>query len=175
MRSTTILSVRRGDAVALGGDGQVTFNDTVLKATASKIRRLHQDQVIVGFAGAAADSFALLERFSSKLETYGGNLLRSALELAKEWRTDKVLRPLQSQMVAVDGARSLLISGTGEVIEADDGILAIGSGGSLARAAARGLLENTDLGARDIVEKSLLIAADICIYTNRNIRVETLP
>jgi len=174
-RSTTILAVRRDGVVAVGGDGQVSMNETIVKSTARKIRRLHQDKVIVGFAGSAGDAFALLERFSSKLESFQGNLLRSAHELAKEWRTDRVLRPLQSLLVAVDAERSLLISGTGEVIEPDDGILAVGSGGPMATAAARALLQNTDLPAPDIVQKSLEIAADICVYTNRHIRIETLP
>jgi ATP-dependent HslUV protease subunit HslV len=174
-RSTTILAVRRDGKVAVGGDGQVSLNDTVVKASALKIRRLHQDKVIVGFAGSAGDAFALLDRFSGKLEGFQGNLLRSAQELARDWRTDKVLRPLQSMLVAVDERHSLLISGSGEVIEPDDGVIAIGSGGSLATAAARALLQNTELEAADIVQKSLEIAADICVYTNRQIRIEALP
>jgi ATP-dependent HslUV protease subunit HslV len=174
-RSTTILSVRRGGVVAVGGDGQVSLGDTIVKATARKIRRLHQDKVIVGFAGSAGDAFALLERFSSKLESFQGNLLRSAHELAKEWRTDRALRPLQSMLVAADAERSLLISGTGEVIEPDDGVLGIGSGGPMATAAARALMANTDLDAATIVQKSMEIAADICVYSNRQIRIETLP
>ena len=175
MRSTTILSVRSGGQVAVAGDGQVTLHDTVLKATAMKIRRLHQDEVIVGFAGSAGDAFALLDRFSRKLESFQGNLLRSAHELAKEWRTDKMLRPLESLLVAVDEEHSLLITGNGEVIEPDDGIIGIGSGGSVATAAARALLLNTDLDAPTIARKSLEIAAGICIYTNDRINVETLP
>ncbi|MFO8008926.1 MAG: ATP-dependent protease subunit HslV [Candidatus Brocadiia bacterium] len=175
MRSTTILSVRRGEQVALGGDGQVTLKETVLKSSAVKIRRLHQDQVIVGFAGAAGDAFALLDRFSGKLESYQGNLLRSAHELVKEWRTDKMLRPLESLLVAVDADHSLLVTGNGEVVEPDDGVIGIGSGGPMALAAARALLHNTDLDAPGIVQKALEIAADICVYTNRQIRVETLP
>ena len=174
-RSTTILSVRRDGQVAIGGDGQVTMNDTVVKGSASKIRRLHQDQVIVGFSGSAGDAFALLDRFSNKLETFQGNLLRSTHELAKEWRTDKMLRPLQSLLVVVDKDHSLLISGTGEVIEPDDGVLAVGSGGPPATAAARALMANTDLTAAEIVRKSLEITADICVYTNRQIQIETLP
>ena len=174
-RSTTILSVRRGGVVAVGGDGQVSLSDTILKSTARKIRRLHQDKVIVGFAGSAGDAFALLERFSSKLETFQGNLLRSAHELAKEWRTDRALRPLQSMLVAADAERSLLISGTGEVIEPDDGVLGIGSGGPMATAAARALMANTEMDAATIVQKSMEIAADLCVYTNRSIRIETLP
>jgi len=173
-RSTTILSVRKGGQVAIAGDGQVTMNETIVKGSASKIRRLHQGQVLVGFAGAAGDAFALLERLSTKLETFQGNLIRAAHELAKEWRTDKVLRPLQSLLVAVDREHSLLISGSGEVIEPDDGVLAVGSGGPLATAAARALLANTDLDAETIAHKSLEIAADICVYTNHQIRIETL-
>jgi ATP-dependent HslUV protease subunit HslV len=175
LQSTTILSVRRDEHVALGGDGQVTLNDTIIKASASKIRRLHQDKVIVGFAGAAGDAFALLDRFGSKLESYQGNLLRSAHELVKEWRTDKILRPLESLLVAVDERHSLLISGNGEVVEPDDGVIGIGSGGPLAIAAARALVQNTELPAAQIVERALAIAADICVYTNHRIRIETLP
>jgi ATP-dependent HslUV protease subunit HslV len=174
-RHTTILSVRAGETVAVGGDGQVTLKDTVLKAGASKIRRLHHDKVVVGFAGSAGDAFALLDRFSTKLESYQGNLLRSAHELARDWRTDKMLRPLESLLVAVDAEHSLLISGNGEVIEPDDGIIGIGSGGPLATAAARALVRNTDLGPADVVRKSLEIASEICVYTNSQIRVETLP
>jgi ATP-dependent HslUV protease subunit HslV len=174
-RSTTILSVRRDGRVALGGDGQVTMNDTVAKATAVKIRRLHQDKVLVGFAGAAGDAFALLDRFSGKLESFQGNLLRSAHELVKEWRTDEMLRPLQSQLVTVDAEHSLLITGNGEVIEPDDGVIGIGSGGPYAIAAARALLRHTELDAPSITEKALRIAAEICVYTNENIRLEALP
>ncbi len=174
-RSTTILSVRAHDRVAVGGDGQVTLDQTIVKATASKIRRLHQDKVIVGFAGSAGDAFALLERLSSKLETYQGNLLRSAHELAKEWRTDRTLRPLQSLLVAADEKHSLLVTGNGEVIEPDDGVLGIGSGGPMATAAARALLRNTDLDPVEIVRRSLEITAEICVYTNQQIRIETLP
>ena len=174
-RSTTILAVRRGGRVTIGGDGQVTMNDQVVKGGASKIRSLYQGRVLVGFAGSAGDAFALLERFSNMLESYQGNLLRAAHELAKEWRTDKMLRPLQSLLVAVDADHSLLISGSGEVIEPDDGVLAVGSGGSMAAAAARALVENTDLDTDQIVRKSLEIAADICVYTNRHIQTECLP
>jgi ATP-dependent HslUV protease subunit HslV len=174
-RSTTILSVRAHGQVAVGGDGQVTLNDTILKATALKIRRLHQDKVVVGFAGSAGDAFALLERLSSKLETYQGNLLRSAHELAKEWRTDRVLRPLQSLLVAADEKHTLLITGNGEVIEPDDGVVGIGSGGPIATAAARALLRNTDLDPVEIIRRSLEITAEICVYTNQQIRIETLP
>jgi len=175
IRSTTILTVRKDGQVALGGDGQVTMNDMVVKAKASKITRLHQGQVIVGFAGSAGDALALLDRFSGKLESFQGNLLRSATELAKEWRTDRTLRPLQSLLVAVDAGLSLLIGGTGEVIQPDDGIVGIGSGGSVATAAARALAQNTELDASTIVRRSLEIAADLCVYTNRQIRIETLP
>ncbi len=174
-RSTTILTVRSGSKVALGGDGQITLNDTIVKASAIKIRRLHQDRVIVGFAGAAGDSLALLDRLSGKLEEYQGSLLRSAIELAKEWRTDRALRPLQSVLVAADAQHSLLISGGGEVIEPDDGVIGIGSGGPQALAAARALIRNTDLEPADVVRKSLEIAAEICVYTNNQIVVETLP
>lgn len=174
-RSTTILSVRSVSQVAVGGDGQVTLNDVIVKASAAKIQRLHQDQVIVGFAGAAGDAFALLDRFSSKLESFQGNLLRAAIELAKEWRTDRMLRPLQSLLVVADADHSLLISGNGEVIEADDGVLGIGSGGPVATAAARAMTRNTDLDPATIVRKSLEITAEICVYTNSQIRIETLP
>ena len=174
-RSTTVLAVRRDGVVAVGGDGQVTMNETIVKGSACKVRRLYQNQVIVGFAGSAGDAFALLERLSDKLETYQGGLLRSAHELAKEWRTDKMLRPLQSVLVAVDAGHSLLISGTGEVIEPDEGVLAVGSGAPMATAAARALMANTDLNASEIARKSLEIAADICVYTNNQIRIETLP
>ncbi len=173
-RSTTIVSVRSDSQVAVGGDGQVTVNDVIVKSSAAKIQRLHQDQVIVGFAGAAGDAFSLLDRFSSKLESFQGNLLRAAIELAKDWRTDRTLRPLQSLLLAVDKDHSLLISGHGEVIEADDGVIGIGSGGPIATAAARALMRNTDLKPADIVRKSLEIAAEICVYTNNQIRVETL-
>ena len=173
-RSTTIISVRRGGEVAIGGDGQVTMGDNVVKQCANKIRRLYHDQVLVGFAGSAGDAFALLDRFNGKLEQYQGNLLRSAHELAKEWRTDKMLRPLQSLLICVDKKHALLLSGTGEVIEPDDGVIGIGSGGAVATAAARALLENTDLGAEEIVEKSLEIASQICVYTNRQICIEKI-
>jgi ATP-dependent HslUV protease subunit HslV len=174
-RSTTILAVRRHEGVTIGGDGQVTMNEQVVKGGASKIRSLYQGRVLVGFAGSAGDAFALLERFSNMLESYQGNLLRAAHELAKEWRTDKMLRPLQSLLVAVDAGHTLLISGSGEVIEPDDGVLAVGSGGAMAAAAARALLQNTDMSTDDIVRKSLEIAADICVYTNKHIQTEHLP
>lgn len=172
--STTILAVRRDKHVAIGGDGQVTMNATVVKQEAKKIRRLYHDKVIIGFAGSSADSFALMERFDAKLEQYQGNVLRSAHELAKEWRTDKVLRRLESLLVVIDKQYSFLISGSGDVIEPDDGIIGIGSGGSYATAAARALIKHTSLSAREIVEEALNIAADICVYTNKNIKVEEI-
>lgn len=170
--STTILAVRKDGHVAIGGDGQVTMNAAVVKQDAKKIRRLYHDKVIVGFAGSSADAFALMERFDAKLEQYQGNVLRSAHELAKEWRTDKVLRRLESLLVVVDKQYSFLISGGGDVIEPDDGIIGIGSGGSYAIAAARALIKHTSLSAKEIVEEALSIAADICVYTNKNIKVE---
>ncbi len=174
-RSTTILSVRHAGEVALGGDGQVTMQSTVVKHGACKLRRLYQDEVLVGFAGAAGDAFTLLDRFSGKLDEYHGNLLRSAQELVREWRTDKMLRPLESLMLCCDREHTLLISGGGEVIEPDDGVIGIGSGGGYAAAAARALLgDAAQLSAGEMVKKSLLIAADICIYSNRQINVETL-
>lgn len=172
--STTILAVRKDGQVAIGGDGQVTMNTAVVKQDAKKIRRLYHDKVIVGFAGSSADSFALMERFDAKLEQYQGNVLRSAHELAKEWRTDKVLRRLESLLIVVDKQHSFLISGGGDVIEPDDGIIGIGSGGSYAIAAARALIKHTSLNAKEIVEESLNVAADICVYTNKNIKVEEI-
>ena len=172
--STTILAVRKDAQVAIGGDGQVTMNAAIVKQDAKKIRRLYHDKVIVGFAGSSADAFALMERFDAKLEQYQGNVLRSAHELAKEWRTDKVLRRLESLLIVVDKQHSFLISGGGDVIEPDDGIIGIGSGGSYAIAAARALLKHTSLSAKEIVEESLNVAADICVYTNKNITVEEI-
>jgi len=172
--STTILTVRKNGHVAIGGDGQVTMNAAIVKHDAKKIRRLYHDKVIVGFAGSSADSFALMERFDSKLEEYQGNVLRSAHELAKEWRTDKVLRRLESLLIVVDKQYSFLISGGGDVIEPNDGIIGIGSGGSYAISAARALIKHTPLSAREIVEEALNISADICVYTNKNIKVEEL-
>ncbi len=172
---TTILSVRRGSTVALGGDGQVTFGANVLKSDAVKVRRIREGKVLVGFAGAVADSFALLERFEEKLAGHGGNLLRAAGELSRDWRTDRVLRRLESMLAVADAEYSLLLSGNGEVIQPSDGIIAIGSGGSSALAAARALLAHTQLGAEEIVRRALEIAAEICIYTNRQIHVEVLP
>jgi ATP-dependent HslUV protease subunit HslV len=173
-RSTTILSVRRGKDVAIGGDGQVSLGDTVIKGTARKIRTLSDGKVRAGFAGSTADAFALLERFEKKLAEYNCHLLRAAIEMAKEWRTDRVLRRLESMMIVVDKEESLLIGGSGDVIEPDDGILAIGSGGAYATAAARALLKNTKLKPEEIVREALGIAADICVYTNHEIIVETL-
>lgn len=172
--STTILSVRHKGVVAIGGDGQVTMNSVVVKQEARKIRKLYHDKVFVGFAGSAADSFALLERFEVKLKEFQGNMLKSAHELAKDWRTDKVLRRLESLLTAIDKDYSLLISGTGDIIEPDDGIIGIGSGGSYATAAARALVKHTNLSARQIVEEALNIAAEICVYTNSNIHVEEI-
>ena len=175
LKSTTILCVRRNHRVAMAGDGQVTLGDTVVKHRARKIRRLSEGQVLTGFAGAAADAFALLERFETKLKDHSGDLARAAVELARDWRTDRVLRRLEAIIVVADTSRSLLISGSGDVIEPDDGILGIGSGGSYATAAARALVQHTDLSAEEIAEAALGIAADICIHTNREIHVETLP
>jgi ATP-dependent HslUV protease subunit HslV len=172
MRSTTILAVRRNNKAALGGDGQVTLGNVVMKGDAHKIRRLYDGKVLVGFAGAAADAFALMERFESKLKDFQGSVPRAATELAKDWRTDRMLRRLEAMMLALDRDYLLLVSGTGDVIQPTDGVAAIGSGGSYALAAARALVTHTDLSAADIVRKSLEIAADLCIYTNRNIEVE---
>jgi ATP-dependent HslUV protease, peptidase subunit HslV len=171
---TTILSVRRGASVAMGGDGQVTLGNIVIKATARKVRRLYQGRILAGFAGGTADAFTLFERFEAKLEKHQGNLLRSAVELAKDWRTDRMLRRLEAMLSVADKEVSLIITGNGDVLEPEQGIVAIGSGGSYAQSAARALLENTELGPRDIVTKSLEIAGDICIYTNRNFTIEVL-
>jgi len=173
-RSTTILSVRHKGQVAIGGDGQVSLGHTVVKGTARKIRRLYHDKVIVGFAGAAADAFALMEKFEGKLQDYQGNVLRAAHELAREWRTDRVLRRLESLLAVIDQQYSLLISGSGDVIEPDDGIMGIGTGGQYAVAAARALVKHSNLTAAQIVEESLKIAAQICVFTNANIYVEEL-
>ena len=173
-RGTTILSVRRGGRVVIGGDGQVSLGPTVMKGNARKVRRLFKGQVIAGFAGATADAFTLFERFEGKLEKHQGHLTRSAVELAKDWRTDRMLRRLEALLCIADAQTSLIISGTGDVIEPENDLMAIGSGGSFAQAAARALLENTELGAREIVEKGLNIAADICIYTNHNLVLEEL-
>lgn len=171
---TTILSVRRGASVALGGDGQVTLGNIVVKATARKVRRLYQEKILAGFAGGTADAFTLFERFEAKLDKHQGNLLRSAVELAKDWRTDRMLRRLEAMLCVADAKASLILSGNGDVVEPEDGLMAIGSGGSYALAAARALLNNTDLGAREIVEQGLSIAADICVFTNHNRTIEEL-
>ncbi|HBR98605.1 MAG TPA: HslU--HslV peptidase proteolytic subunit [Gammaproteobacteria bacterium] len=173
-RGTTIVSVRRDNQVVIGGDGQVTLGNAIMKGNARKVRRLYGDRVIAGFAGGTADAFTLFERFEGKLEQFNGNLTRAAVELAKDWRTDRMLRRLEALLAVADEKASLIISGNGDVIEPEGGLIAIGSGGDFAKAAARSLLENTDLGARDIVEKSLSIAADICIYTNQNLTIESL-
>jgi ATP-dependent HslUV protease subunit HslV len=173
-RGTTIVSVRRDGKVALGGDGQVTLGETVLKNNARKVRRLYQDQVIAGFAGGTADAFTLFERFEGKLEKHSGQLTRAAVELAKDWRTDRMLRRLEALLAVADHEVSLVISGNGDVIEPEQSLIAIGSGGPYARAAARALLENTALPAREIVEKALKIAGDICIYTNRYVSIDEL-
>ena len=173
-RGTTILAVRRGDTVAMAGDGQVTLGNTVIKAGASKLRTMFKGKVLAGFAGSTADAFSLFTRFEAKLEQYGGNLDRAAVELARDWRTDKNLRRLEAMLLVCDAQRTFLLSGTGDVVEPDDGVIAIGSGGSFALAAARALLRETELEAKDIVEKAMKIAAEICIYTNDSIRVETL-
>jgi ATP-dependent HslUV protease, peptidase subunit HslV len=172
--STTILAIRHKDRSVLAGDGQVTFGQTVVKQSAKKIRRLYNDRILAGFAGSAADSFALFSRFESKLEQYRGNLERSAVELAKDWRTDRILRRLEAMLVVLDKTSTFLLSGNGDLIEPDDGIVAIGSGGPFALAAAKALAGNTDLDARGIAERAMAIAADICIYTNANIVVEEL-
>ncbi len=171
---TTILCVRRNNKVVIAGDGQVTLGNTVMKANAKKIRKTYNDKVMAGFAGSTADAFTLFEKFDAKLEEYNGNLVRSAVELAKDWRTQKMLRNLEALLAVADSEKSLIISGNGDVIEPEDGILAIGSGGQYALAAARALSENTELSARDIVTKSMEIAASICIYTNPNLHLEEI-
>ena len=171
---TTILSVRRNNKIAIGGDGQVTMGSTIVKSNARKIRRLHHDQIVAGFAGATADAFTLFELFESKLEKHQGNLMRSAVELAKDWRTDKILRRLEALLAVADKRSSLILSGNGDVIEPEEDIIAIGSGGNYALAAAKSLLNNTELSAREIVEKSLKIASSICVYTNSNILIDEL-
>ncbi len=173
-RGTTILAVRRGGQVVVGGDGQVSFGDTVMKGNARKVRRLYHDKVIAGFAGGTADAFTLFERFEAKLDKHQGHLLRSAVELAKDWRTDRLLRRLEALLIVADPSASLLISGNGDVVEPEHDTVAIGSGGGYAQAAARALMENSELDARAIVEKALCIAADICVYTNHHITVEAL-
>jgi ATP-dependent HslUV protease subunit HslV len=171
---TTILSVRRDGAVALGGDGQVTLGNVVIKATARKVRRLYGDRVLAGFAGATADAFTLFERFEAKLEKHQGQLQRAAVELAKDWRSDRVLRRLEAMLAVVDAGTSLVITGSGDVLEPEHGIVAIGSGGAYAQAAARALLEHTNLGDTEIVKQALTIAGDLCIYTNQNHVIEVL-
>ena len=173
-RGTTILSVRRNNTVVIGGDGQVTLGNTIMKSNAKKVRRLYKDQVLAGFAGGTADAFTLFERFERKLEAHQGHLVRAAVELAKDWRTDKILRRLEAVLAVADVQSSLIITGNGDVIEPEQGIMAIGSGGPYAQSAAKALLENTQLTAADIVQKSLLIASDICIYSNQNLTIEQL-
>lgn len=171
---TTIVSVRRGNKVAIGGDGQVSLGNTIMKGNAKKVRRLYKDRVLVGFAGGTADAFTLFERFETKLEMVHGQLTRAAVELAKEWRTDKALRRLEALLAVADAEASLIISGNGDVIEPENNLIAIGSGGPFAQSAAKALLDNTKLDAEKIVAKSLSIAADICVYTNHNHTIETL-
>ena len=171
---TTILSVRRGKRVALGGDGQVTLGNVVVKSSARKVRRLYHDRILTGFAGGTADAFTLFERFEAKLEKHQGNLLRSAVELAKDWRTDRILRRLEAMLAVADSDTSIIITGSGDVLEPEYGLIAIGSGGSYAQAAARALLENSDLPPEDIVKKALTIAGDMCIYTNQQHVIELL-
>jgi ATP-dependent HslUV protease subunit HslV len=174
LKGTTILSIRRNGKVVIGGDGQVSMGNTVMKGNARKVRRLYKNQVLAGFAGATADAFTLFERFEAKLEKHHGHLTRGAVELAKDWRTDRMLRRLEALLCVADADASLIISGTGDVIEPESSLMAIGSGGAYAQAAAQALLDNTELGAREIVEKGLSIAADICVYTNHNRVIEVL-
>jgi ATP-dependent HslUV protease subunit HslV len=174
LKGTTILSVRRGNKVVIGGDGQVSMGDTIMKGNARKVRRLYHDKVLAGFAGSTADAFTLFERFEGKLERHQGHLVRSAVELAKDWRTERSLRRLEALLTVADETASLIISGTGDVIEPENDVMAIGSGGSYAKSAAIALLENTELSAREIVEKSLMIAGNICVYTNKNLTIEEL-
>ena len=172
--ATTILCVRKNGKVAIGGDGQVTLGNTVMKQNAKKIRRMYNDSVVAGFAGATADAFTLFEKFEGKLESYRGNITRAAVELAKDWRTDRMLRRLEALLVIADREHTFIISGTGDVIEPEDGIAAIGSGGAFAQAAARALYDNTELNAEEIIRKAMKIASGICIYTNDNITIEEL-
>jgi ATP-dependent HslUV protease subunit HslV len=171
---TTIVSARRGSRVAMGGDGQVTLGNVVVKQTARKVRRLYHDRLVAGFAGATADAFTLFERFEAKLEKHQGNLLRSAVELAKDWRTDRILRRLEAMLAVADRETSLIITGNGDVLEPEFGLIAIGSGGPFAQAAARALLDNTELAPADIVKKALTIAGDLCIYTNQSHTIESI-
>jgi ATP-dependent HslUV protease subunit HslV len=173
-KGTTIIAVRRDKTVALGGDGQVSFGNTIIKSNAKKIRKLYNNQVLAGFAGGTADAFTLFERFEAKLDMYQGHLIRAAVELAKDWRSDRMLRRLEAMLIVADKEASLVISGNGDVIEPEKGLIAIGSGGSFAQSAGTALLENTELDAYTIVEKSLKIAADICIYSNQNLTIEAL-
>jgi ATP-dependent HslUV protease subunit HslV len=173
-RGTTIVSVRRNGKVVIGGDGQVSMGNTIMKGNARKVRRLYQDRVIAGFAGGTADAFTLFERFEGKLEKYSGNLTRAAVEMAKDWRTDRMLRRLEALLCVADHTASLIISGNGDVIEPENSLMAIGSGGPFAQSAAIALLDNTELDARSIVEKSLMIAGGICVYTNQNLTIEEL-
>jgi len=174
LKGTTILSVRRDNIVVIGGDGQVSMGDTVMKGNARKVRRLYHDKVLAGFAGSTADAFTLFERFEGKLERHQGHLVRAAVELAKDWRTERSLRKLEALLTVADASASLIISGTGDVIEPENDVMAIGSGGSYAKSAAIALLQNSDLSAQQIVEKSLMIAGDICVYTNQNLTIEEL-
>lgn len=174
IKGTTIIAVRHKGEVAIGGDGQVTFGNSILKQKANKIRRLYKDKVLAGFSGTTADAFTLFERFEAKLEQHHGNLLRSAVELAKDWRTDRMLRKLEALLIVVDKEHSLIVSGNGDVVEPDDGIIAIGSGGSFALAAARALVKHSNLDIKTIVEESMKIASEICIYTNDKIIIEEL-
>ncbi len=174
IRGTTILSVRRGGKVVIGGDGQVSMGNTVMKGNARKVRRLYKGQILAGFAGATADAFTLFERFEGKLEKHSGHLTRAAVELAKDWRTDRMLRRLEALLVVADREASLILTGTGDVVEPEDSLMAIGSGGAYAQAAARAMLDTTELAAREIVERGLGIAADICVYTNHNLVIEEL-
>lgn len=173
-KGTTILSVRRGDSLAIAGDGQVTLGNTVVKANARKIRSMHEGKILAGFAGSTADAFTLFERFEGKLAKHSGNLTRSAVELAKDWRMDRMLRRLEAMLIVADQTSSLIISGTGDVLEPENGVIAIGSGGAFAQSAALALLQNTDFSPRLIVEKSMAIAASVCVYTNNNITIEEL-
>jgi ATP-dependent HslUV protease, peptidase subunit HslV len=174
IRGTTVIAVRKGATVAMAGDGQVTMGETVMKSNARKVRRIYDGRILIGFAGATADAFTLFERFEGKVKEYGGDITRAAVELAKDWRTDRILRKLEALLLVADHKATFLISGTGDVVEPDEGVIAIGSGGNFAYAAARAYLDASDLGAREIAERSLRIAAGICIYTNNEIMVEEL-
>jgi ATP-dependent HslUV protease subunit HslV len=174
IRSTTILTVRRDNQIAIGGDGQVTLGDTAIKHEANKLRRVYNDQVLLGFAGSAADAFALFENLVKKLDQYRGNLQRAAVEFARDWRSDRVLRRTEALLIAVDTQNAYLLSGSGDVLEPDDGVLGIGSGGSIAISAARALLKHSSLTAKEIVEEALQITSEICVYTNNSIEIETL-